>query len=34
MKEEYKSERNEYVRVIREEEKRYEKCIVDKWKDE
>ena len=33
-KEEYKLERNEYVRVRREEEKIYEKDIVDKCKEE
>ena len=33
-KEDYKLERNEYVRVRREEEKRYEKDIVDKCKEE
>ena len=33
-KEKYKQERNEYVRVRREEEKRYEKDTVDKWKEE
>ena len=31
---EYKLERNEYVRIRREEEKRYEKDIVDKCKEE
>ena len=29
-----KLERNEYVRLRREEEKRYEKNIVDKYKEE
>ena len=33
-KEEYKLERNEYVRIRREEERRYEKDIVDKCKEE
>ena len=33
-KEEYKLERNEYVRIRREKEKRYEKDIVDKCKEE
>ena len=32
-KEEYKLTRNEYVRVKREEERRYEKDIVDKCKE-
>ena len=32
--EEYKLERNEYVRLRREEEKGYEKDIVDKCKEE
>ena len=33
-KEEYKLERNEYVRVRRDKEKIYEKDIVDKCKEE
>ena len=33
-KEEYKQARNEYVRVRRQEEKRYEKDVVDKCKEE
>ena len=32
MKEEYKLAKNEYVRVGREQEKRYEQNIVDKCK--
>ena len=34
MKDEYKLERNDYLRVKREEENRYEKDIVDKSKEE